>query len=83
MFGKLGALFGAFVYGGSYHLRGGGGGGCGCLMAPYFFSHSSLCTAKRQQSNVRNMSCRLHRSQQQMPRHASCSDIDQESLGVL
>ena len=47
MFGKLGAPFGAFVYGGSYHLRGrgnfrgrgggeGGGGGVS-IMAPHFF----------------------------------------------
>ena len=53
MFGKLGALFDAFVYGGSYHLRG-GGGGVAVFMAPHFFrtAHCALQSGSNQTSGT-------------------------------
>ena len=55
MFGKLGALFGAFVYGGSYHLRG-GGGGVAVLWRLIFFAkltvHCKAAAIKRQEHEL-------------------------------
>ena len=56
MFGKLGALFGAFVYGGSYHLRGGAGGGVAVLWPLIFFAqltvHCKAAAIKRQEHEL-------------------------------
>ena len=55
MFGKLGALFDAFVYGGSYHLRGGGGGWLSLWRLIFFAQLTVHCKAaaiKRQEHEL-------------------------------